>query len=449
MATVALSGIITPTNVVTATSTTTLSNKTLVAPALGTPVSGNLSNCTGIPSPSAATPTVLGTVYGKQTTSGGTPFLTAYGYNAGLNTTGTNNTAVGVDSLKTNTTAGNNTSVGYQALFSSTTAGNNVAVGCEAGKATTTGDSNVFVGAQAGDANTTGINNTIIGKNAAGASTTASYNTVIGQDAMKVSTTAGENTVIGHNAGAAMTTAARATIIGLSAAGALTTGGQNTLIGYSVAGPLVSGGFNVIIGEDAGDGITTDGAGNTIVGFSAGTSNVTTNCCILGRDSRPSSGSREHIFGSNVIGMGNDTIAIGASTGKVYNSFSSNATWTQTSDVRLKTNIQDDSLGLSFINRLRPVKFNWKPSNEIDPSLPLYNEVNERNTTTVIHGLIAQEVKSALDAEGVSTFAGWDLGNDGIQAISREMFISPLIKAIQEQQAIIESLKARLDAANI
>jgi hypothetical protein len=48
MATVALSGIITPTNVVTATSTTTLSNKTLVAPALGTPTSGVLTNATGI-----------------------------------------------------------------------------------------------------------------------------------------------------------------------------------------------------------------------------------------------------------------------------------------------------------------------------------------------------------------------------------------------------------------
>ena len=49
MATVALSGIITPTNVVTATSTTTLSNKTLVAPALGTPASGVLTNATGLP----------------------------------------------------------------------------------------------------------------------------------------------------------------------------------------------------------------------------------------------------------------------------------------------------------------------------------------------------------------------------------------------------------------
>ena len=53
MATVALSGIITPTNVVTATSTTTLTNKTLTSPvlttpALGTPASGVLTSCTGI-----------------------------------------------------------------------------------------------------------------------------------------------------------------------------------------------------------------------------------------------------------------------------------------------------------------------------------------------------------------------------------------------------------------
>ena len=51
MATVALSGIITPTNVVTATSTNTLTNKTLTSPtlttpALGTPSSGTLSSCT-------------------------------------------------------------------------------------------------------------------------------------------------------------------------------------------------------------------------------------------------------------------------------------------------------------------------------------------------------------------------------------------------------------------
>ena len=62
-----------------------------------------------------------------------------------------------------------------------------------------------------------------------------------------------------------------------------------------------------------------------------------------------------------------------------------------------------------------------------------------------MHGLIAQEVKEALDAEGVTTFAGWDVGSDGIQSISREMFISPLIKAIQELKAEVDSLKAQLN----
>ncbi len=41
-----LSNIITPSNVLTATNTATLTNKTLVAPVLGTPTSGDLSNCT-------------------------------------------------------------------------------------------------------------------------------------------------------------------------------------------------------------------------------------------------------------------------------------------------------------------------------------------------------------------------------------------------------------------
>jgi len=44
-----LSSIITPTNLVTLTGAATLTNKTLVAPALGTPVSGTLTNATGLP----------------------------------------------------------------------------------------------------------------------------------------------------------------------------------------------------------------------------------------------------------------------------------------------------------------------------------------------------------------------------------------------------------------
>ena len=67
-----------------------------------------------------------------------------------------------------------------------------------------------------------------------------------------------------------------------------------------------------------------------------------------------------------------------------------------------------------------------------------------------IHGLIAQEVKQALDEVGTDSFGGWSEGDDGRQRVSREMFITPLIKSVQEltemvkaQQKEIEELKKK------
>ena len=150
------------------------------------------------------------------------------------------------------------------------------------------------------------------------------------------------------------------------------------------------------------------------------------------------------VYGSGVTGSGTNTITIGSASGKISNTFSSNATWSQSSDERLKDNIQADTLGLSFINRLNPVTYKWKPSNEIDKSLPYYKETNEKDTSVTMHGLVAQEVKTALDAESCATFAGWEEGLDGVQTISREQFVSPLIKAIQELSAKVTSLEAEV-----
>ena len=59
--------------------------------------------------------------------------------------------------------------------------------------------------------------------------------------------------------------------------------------------------------------------------------------------------------------------------------------------------------------------------------------------------MIAQEVKSALDTAGVSTFGGWTEASDGCQSISQEMFVHPLIKAVQELSAEVQELKKQLE----
>ena len=328
--------------------------------------------------------------------------------------------------------------IGNRAGYNGTTSGYNVIIGgidangVLTGNSIGTGTANVAVGA---------------GSMGAGTASAQSNNTAVGYHSLW-SNTGDSNVAMGYNAALNTSSGSNNVALGLSALSSNTTGSNSTAVGHQA---LFSSTLNTntALGYRAGYGITT-GYDNTLIGENAGfiTNILTTgegNICI-GTSTRTSAADslRQINIGYGVTGQANDNVTLGSFQGKIYNAYTSNATWTQTSDGRLKTNVQDDSLGLSFINRLRPVKFKWKPSNEIDQSLPYYNATNQRNTETVIHGLIAQEVKAALDAEGVSTFAGWDVGSDGVQAISREMFISPLIKAIQELSAQVETLKSEI-----
>mgnify|MGYP003669165219 FL=1 len=63
------------------------------------------------------------------------------------------------------------------------------------------------------------------------------------------------------------------------------------------------------------------------------------------------------------------------------------------------------------------------------------------NLDATMHGMIAQEVKEALDKADCDTFSGWKEREDGSQTVSREMFVTPLIKAVQELSAEINELK--------
>ena len=63
------------------------------------------------------------------------------------------------------------------------------------------------------------------------------------------------------------------------------------------------------------------------------------------------------------------------------------------------------------------------------------------------YGLLAQEVKTVL---GDTDFGGWVLDDvddaDSAQSLRYDQFVAPLIKAIQEQQTLIEALTARITA---
>jgi hypothetical protein len=386
------------------------------------------------------------TVAGLEIESG-SPYLTAVGSGAGAVTTGVNNTFVGFEAGNDNTTGANNTAVGYQALDANTTGVYNTAVGSGALGVNTggyqnnafgfdalavneTGNFNAAFGVEALKTNTTGNQNSAFGEGTLKLNTTGSFNSAFGTIALRDNTTGANNTAVGWNALLLNTTGASNTAVGHAALDANTIGTENTALGADAGSAVTDGQDSVYVGRGAGQTVTT------------GSSNV-----IVGRNAQGSAAgaSNQIVIGPNVTGQANSNVTIGNSAGKIYNAYTVNATWTQTSDERLKRNIQDDTLGLSFINRLRPVKYQWKPSTEIDQNLPYYNEENNRDTETVMHGLVAQEVKAALDAEGVTTFAGWDVGSDTIQAISREMFISPLIKAIKELSAKCDSLQAEIN----
>lgn len=145
----------------------------------------------------------------------------------------------------------------------------------------------------------------------------------------------------------------------------------------------------------------------------------------------------------------------------------------QTSDRRDKTAIEDSALGLEFIERLRPVSYVWKVggvevSQEIDfwqdvpvewnddgavtktESRPVYKTVETPKPGKRRHfGLIAQEVRAALDACGVQDFGGHVLTDpndpDSQQALRFDELTAPLIRAVQELSARDRASQARIE----
>lgn len=143
---------------------------------------------------------------------------------------------------------------------------------------------------------------------------------------------------------------------------------------------------------------------------------------------------------NNYVSIGQPIDAgLGVTSNKFWKTIYSNTGTINTSDLRLKTDIEDSVLGLDFINSLRPVSYKF-----IEGGMDQYGDIIPGARTH--WGLIAQEVKSVIDTTGVEDFAGWVLldksDSNSEQALRYEEFIAPLIKAVQELTARVEALEA-------
>jgi hypothetical protein len=102
--------------------------------------------------------------------------------------------------------------------------------------------------------------------------------------------------------------------------------------------------------------------------------------------------------------------------------------YSTSSDYRLKNVIEPVSNGIERINKLNPVKFEWKETGKKE------------------EGFIAHEVDEIFkDAVGGEKDAVKEDGSINAQTMDYGRITPLLVKAIQEQQTIIEDLKARIE----
>jgi hypothetical protein len=344
-----------------------------------------------------------------------------------------------------------NTAVGSKTLFSNTTGKRNTAIGYVALYANTSGRNNTASGDKALYSNTTGSHNTANGSGALLANTTGSYNTANGSGALYANTTGSNNTAFGQSALAANYTGIDNTASGTTALLSNTTGSYNTAIGKNALYNS-NGSSNTACGTDALYYNQT-GFSNTAVGILAadnGSSN--TLCTAIGSDSDVGTNANSY---TNAIAIGYDANTTANNYARIGNtsvtSIGGQVGWSNYSDGRFKRNVQENVAGLDFIGRLRPVTYQLD-IHALNDFIPTTNDSMEWAGKYDIErvrfsGFIAQEVEQAAQAVGYD-FSGVDKPQNEYTpyALRYGEFVVPLVRAMQEQQQIIENGEARIKA---
>ncbi len=342
---------------------------------------------------------------------------TAYGrFSLRMNTTGHSNTAVGMDALTANTIGTRNTAMGMLALLSNTIGKENTAMGFDALRSNTQGGGNTATGATAMQRNINGYDNTAYGGRALINNTSGSANTAIGFNAMP-SNNGNRNTAIGYYC------------MWLA-----TSGNNNAAMGPFALSSNQEGSFNTAIGDHALYG--NQGSYNTGIGDNADVyPGDVTNATAIGASAI--------VDASNQVRIGNSAVTV----------IEGQVPFTTPSDGRFKFNVQEDVKGVDFLMQLRPVTYHidvkrfdakMTGANGVEKSLVMqaaYTEAEQMRRT----GFIAQEVEQAAQTSGYHFSGIIKPKKEGDHySLSYDAFVVPLVKAVQEQQQVIESQNKKI-----
>ena len=305
------------------------------------------------------------------------------------------NVAVGNATLNSFSLSGsNNTAVGASALSAVTSGAGNTAVGRSAGQLISTGGFNTAVGSDSLIACTTGSRNIAMGNNTLRTCVGSGSNVAIGHDALYNlapfgTPSNGENVAVGFQAGYSGTSAAGGVLLGMYAGYSITTGNRNICLGQYAGFSMSTGSGNVAIG-----GLNAGGGLNPVF-------NITTQ--------------------SNHISMG---------TGTITNAYVQVA-WTVVSDARDKTDFAPVPHGLDFVTKLKPTAYRFKESRDAT-----------EGHGPLRYGFKAQDI---LELEGDNPVV-IDAGTPEKLYFNDQNLLAILVKAVQEQQVIIDQLKADVAA---
>ena len=332
------------------------------------------------------------------------------------NTTGADNVAIGSSALLSNTIGVSNIATGTNALSNNTSGNENIAIGVSALTTNTIGGNNIAIGSSALQANLSGSNNTAVGVIALTGNTTGTGNTTIGYQSLTSNTTGSSNTASGYTALATNTTGSNNSAFGYLALVYSDTGSNNTAVGREALGNVSTASNNTSVGYRAGYGITT-GSNNTYLGYLANQSSAAVTGEII-------------VCTASTTGKGSNTGYINASSG-VYQGNNS-ASWSTTSDQRLKKNIVDNNTGLDIINQIQVRNYECRLPEEIT-ELPQDQAIAK---TGVQLGAVAQELQTVVP-ECVKK------ETTGVMTVDTAPLTWYLINAVKELTARVAQLEAK------